>query len=216
MESDRGKVVSDMLAELPWAAIWALLALLGLLIAGGSLLEGFPWEALATLLTGFAAVIGAVYVGKRQTEIANRQNIILNQQTELERLKIRSDLYERRFHIFEVTQEYLRLSYNGQDFMDHPLGVEFKKVRDQATFLFDAEFSKYIEEIYKHVWQYHGLQLFVNSNAEKGMGNPNMDAAAIIEAQSCIGRDMSALVSMFEKYLKLSDDTFEISPHALI
>ena len=63
----------------------------------------FSWEAFATLTTGLLAVGGAIVIAKlqmhiltRQTEIADRQTDIAAGQAELERVKLRSELFDRR------------------------------------------------------------------------------------------------------------------------
>ena len=52
--------------------------------------SAFSWEAFATLATGLAAVGGAVW-------ILMRQQLSLDRQVELQELKLRSDLFDRRF-----------------------------------------------------------------------------------------------------------------------
>ena len=56
----------------------------------------FSWEAFAALFTGIAAVGGAIYIGKRQTKIAERQTEILNRQTLLAEQELRIQLLEKR------------------------------------------------------------------------------------------------------------------------
>lgn len=57
-------------------AVWAMA--LGIMVVEMAEVE-FPWEALATLIAGTAAVIGAVFIGKKQTRISEGQNAILRE-----------------------------------------------------------------------------------------------------------------------------------------
>jgi len=215
-----------MLTDLPWAGLIALLGVIGAFATGASLLHDFPWDALATLLAGIAAVGGAVYIGKsqlaisqgqnailgRQADIAHRQADILAQQVQLESLKLRSELFDRRFQIFEAAHAFLVAAYNGEDMNGHEATIAFKKGRDQAKFLFDAQVTAELEEVHKHGWQYQALQGFVNANAEQGRGDPEKDVEAVIEAQSQIGRDITALSTIFERHLTISDMSADASP----
>jgi hypothetical protein len=63
----------------------------------------FSWEAFATLATGVLAVSGAVVIGVLQVGIQARQSAILERQVGLHELKLRSDLFERRFRVYEAT-----------------------------------------------------------------------------------------------------------------
>jgi hypothetical protein len=213
-----------MLTDLPWAGLLAMMAVVGVLASGMSLLHDFPWDALATLLAGVAAVIGAVYIGKRQmaisrgqnkilerqADIASRQADILAQQVQLESLKLRSELFERRFKVFEATHAFLIAAYNGEDMTGHQATIDFKRARDEGRFLFDERVSTELEEVHKHGWQYRALQGFVNANAEQGRGDPEKDLEAVMEAQMQIGRDITSLPTIFGRHLSIND----VSPAA--
>lgn len=73
-----------------------------------------PWEAAATVVAGIAAVIGAVTVGLRQVQISERQVGISERQVdvqehlgEIEALKVRADLFDRRIVIYRAVNEWL-------------------------------------------------------------------------------------------------------------
>ncbi|MDO1559798.1 hypothetical protein Q0812_10210 [Brevundimonas sp. 2R-24] len=65
------------------------------------------WEAAAILLSGVLAVGAALYVGRRQVEIATRQIELQARLANLEALKIRASLYERRVEIEDATNDWL-------------------------------------------------------------------------------------------------------------
>lgn len=104
----------------------------------------FTWEAFATLSTGLAAVGGAVFVGlrqlaiaKRQTDITEGQTKILALQAQLEQMKIRSDLYDRRFAVFDATETYLVAVLNSEKRATIDAQVAFAKAIDHSRFLFE-------------------------------------------------------------------------------
>jgi hypothetical protein len=66
----------------------------------------FSWEAFATLTTGIFAVIGASTIGYLQMKILNRQAAIAASQVELEKIKLRSELYDKRAQVYEATREW--------------------------------------------------------------------------------------------------------------
>lgn len=214
-----------MLDNLIWAGFLAVLAIIGLLATGMSFFPDFQWEAISTLIAGLSAVVGAIYIGKRQLEISSGQNLILtrqadiasrqtdilSKQVDLENLKLRNDIFEKRFRVFSAAHDYLFHAYNGEDMTGHPAAIAFKEARDQAQFLFDQQVIDALEEFHNHGWQYWGLQRFVNTRAEQGNGDPEKDLAAVMEAQSQIGRDMSALPGVFKRHLTINDVAPSIS-----
>lgn len=211
-----------MLADLSLAGVIALLAIIGVMATGMSLFQDFPWDALSTLLAGVAAVLAAVYVGKRQMEISRGQNTILDRQAdiahrqadilakqvELESLKLRSDLFDRRFKVFEATEAYLFAAYNSEGLVGNPATRAFKKAREQAQFLFDDRVCEALNQMHNHGWQYEALQKFVETRNEQGHGDPVNDLNAVMDAQSQIGRDMSSLAKVFGRHLTISDVPF--------
>jgi hypothetical protein len=100
-------------------------------------------QAAATLLAGLAAVVAAVIVGLRQAgiartqaEISRRQTEILGRQVLLDELKNRSDVFDRRFAIYQATVKLL------SEVMVHAAKAsgdterDFLRALDQSKFLF--------------------------------------------------------------------------------
>lgn len=125
--------------------------------------NAFDWPSFATLTTGLAAVFGATVVGlkqagiakrqaditERQAGITERQNIILDRQTKLEELQLKSDLYERRLAIFEVTESYIIGVMNAATRPPDTLVMEFQRAIDRSHFLFRPEVAKELGYIRK-------------------------------------------------------------------
>lgn len=67
----------------------------------------FDWPSFATLTTGALAVLAAMYVGKKQTKISERQ-------VELEEATLRADLFDRRMAVYESAATMLQLLPQGR------------------------------------------------------------------------------------------------------
>lgn len=216
-----------MLTELSIAGGIAILVIVGLLATGMALFHDFPWDALATLLAGAGAVVAAIIIGKRQTSIAAQQNGILDrqagiadrqtdmiaQQVEVQKLALRSDLYDRRFKVFEVTSEYLRSVYNGEEIMGTELSIKWKQARDQARFLFDVELSNALEGMHKAAYSYYGIQRLYNSRMRSGQEVAAGDVNAVTDAQNRLGLAYGNLDDVFGPHLTVSDKPFVKRSH---
>lgn len=66
-------------------------------------MDTFTWQAFATLVAGGSAVVGAVYVSRRQTAITARQADIQAKQVELQALQLRAALFDRRIKVYDAT-----------------------------------------------------------------------------------------------------------------
>lgn len=91
----------------------------------------FPWEALATLVTGFAAVGAAVVV-------ALKQNAIVARQTKLQELSLRSDIFDKRMATYREIRRYISHVTNAEhpDQLDLLAWLDFSDAMEDARFLF--------------------------------------------------------------------------------
>src|SRR5690606_10330340 len=103
----------------------------------------FTWDAFSTLATGLGAVIAAVIVGLRQAGIADRQTSISHQQTkvlakqvDLDELKLRSDLFDRRLQIYYYTGRYIEAQMTNDGAPDVETRNDFLLSMNSARFLF--------------------------------------------------------------------------------
>jgi hypothetical protein len=111
--------------------------------------SGFSWEAFSTLVTGLAAVAAATFVGRRQTGIAAKQTTILDRQVALEELKLRSELFDRRFAIYEATHAFISEASFGDNEVTRQTYDRFKRATDQSIFLFDINIWQSLVEIHQ-------------------------------------------------------------------
>ena len=110
----------------------------------------FSWTAFATLATGFAAVGGAIYVGGKQARISRQQAQILAQQASVARIKLRSDLFDRRFKVYEAIKVYLHDAMALRvDFDPHlEKWATMKEQLEQARFLFAGPLQNRFMELW--------------------------------------------------------------------
>lgn len=88
----------------------------------------FSWEALATLLTGLAAIVAAVVLTKRQIEIQRRQ-------TEIQDLLLKTTLYERRQLVRAAVTSFLYAAVAAEP-MPQSVLDKFYVAMDQSRHLF--------------------------------------------------------------------------------
>ncbi len=69
----------------------------------GCALAPLSWEAIAA----FSAVAAAAMVGVRQTNIARGQRDIQARQVHLEEVKLRTEVFYRRFAVYEDVRKFL-------------------------------------------------------------------------------------------------------------
>jgi hypothetical protein len=116
------------------------------------------WEAFATLAAGALTVGAAVIIGLRQVgitakqaSISARQTEILGKQAELDELKLRSDLFDRRFKVYEATQALLFHYVRHADPADGETANAFLVEKDRANFLFSQPFWEHLQTIWSAV-----------------------------------------------------------------
>jgi antitoxin HicB len=117
----------------------------------------FTWEAFATLATGFAAVGAAVYIGRKQTEIQKRQAGIQAQ-------SLRSDLFDRRYRVFDRTQELILEVFKSDIRFDDDALRPFKTAMGEAGFLFDESVVRGLDEILEKFLKYRVLMKSQNDS----------------------------------------------------
>lgn len=127
------------------------------------------------LIGGLSALIGAVWVASRQSRILEKQTDIASRMAEIEELKLRSDLYERRMEIFNATRSILSAAAlvrkapgmdrtTEGDIFSPQLLIDFQAAINSAEFLFGEKTNVALEGI---------LQLLV----ELSFANEMVDSA---------------------------------------
>jgi hypothetical protein len=108
-------------------------------------LAPITWEAAATLTTGVLAVGAAIWVGHRQLAISDKQTVIADEMRNLEVIKIKSDLFDRRMEVYTATYEWLCYWYIEGEV---PLEAKtaFRLARRQSGFLFRPELAEELND----------------------------------------------------------------------
>ena len=112
---------------------------------------GFTWEAFATLVTGLAAVGAAVFIGTRQADIQKVQ-------AGIQSLALRSDLFDRRYRVYERTQKFVGTICRTGDAPDHDLDNQFLITMGESKFLFDAKVVSGLDEIWSKACSYTAIK----------------------------------------------------------
>jgi hypothetical protein len=137
------------------------------------------WQAVATLVTGLAAVLAATYVGTKQTRIAD--------------LKLRHDLFDRRYRIFETTKKYLGAVLAKLDYPDDAITHEMLGAVNEAVILFKPATAERIRVLFQE-----GVELGALSREMNRQYSATLDYG-----QSNINRRHEMTLSLSEKYTSL-------------
>jgi len=126
--------------------------------------------------------------------IAILGSYIAIQQHKTNRMKLKNDLFEKRYAVFECINTYIRAVVTGKgvdlnqrnDFLSGTKGVEF---------LFDTEMKAYVTEIWERA-----VDLEAWSEDEK----PSTNSKERAEHKKWFGRQLKEINSVFKDYMYLS------------
>ena len=135
----------------------------------------FSWEAFATLATGLAAVGAAVVIGMKQAEIQRVQ-------AGIQSLALKSDLFDRRYSLYDRVKRYLIDLQKLAGQRDWDCEQQFLVARGEAQFLFHSSVVTGIDEIWNKACEYCALRLEMEesfaASGSYGIGNPNRQLEA--------------------------------------
>lgn len=106
---------------------------------------GVPWDALATLASGALAVGAATFVAIRQLEISKRQTAIQEELAEIEAAKLRAELFDRRFAVYEATARFAAAIVAHAKFPADDIARDFQLAMDRARLLFRPSVSDFLQ-----------------------------------------------------------------------
>lgn len=184
------------------------------------------WEGVSTLVAGFLAVGGATIVGLRQTGIMKKQVAIARRQTDIqeglaniEGLKLKSDLFDRRFEVYDAVRRWLSFIV-GEARSPRPTRADgdegacldrFLVAWDRSRFLFRPEVYRRLEELRKlsHALHFH----------QQSQRRPLNDDAAIEEHGKHAERERGILLefaSVLEDLSQVFGDELNLSIHGAV
>jgi hypothetical protein len=116
-------------------------------------------------------------VGRRQVAIARQQKDILARQVALDELKLRSDLFDRRFSVYEATRTFLTEVMRIADKVTAEAQYQFSIAIDQSTFLFREEVRTSLLEIWSDYCQFEAVKSAMKAKFESSgeYGQENID-----------------------------------------
>lgn len=120
----------------------------------------------ATVFTAIAIGSLTAFIGWKQKDIARDQREIARQQKEIANAKLKLDLFERRFKIFDQVWTTVSdtFSYGPRNTDKFPLvglgrlGTPFNFYQPEAAFLFGSEIAAYIKELAMKWAQFYYLE----------------------------------------------------------
>lgn len=167
--------------------------------------SAFSWEAFATLATGILAVGAAIYVGRRQVAISDRQSRILERQTNLDALRYRSELFERRFEVYEATARFLGGIMTHADEPERDVQMRFLAAVDASRFLFAPQVATELREIWKESCAFFATKSIMKANYSRtgsyGDGMPDKEFQQI----TGLNTRLESLGDIFGDELRLSE-----------
>lgn len=100
----------------------------------------------ATIIAASVAVFVTWQLGRGQLRIAEQQANIARQQAKLAAVRLRHDLYDRRFAVFEYARDLIFHTETNRDMKrEHYQG--YIRGTLNAVFLLDSELVQYLEEL---------------------------------------------------------------------
>ena len=214
-------------------AVWAMA--LALMVVGMNEVV-FPWEALATLMAGASAVIGAVVVAskqmaiskgqnailkeqaeiarrqadilEKQVEIAHRQTGILDKQVNLESLSIKGELFDRRYEVFLAAQTWLRVVINRPNEPHVEEIKRFKEGLDKAKFLFGKNANERLRALSIVGIRFPPLKHRLNAIIADGKDPEQRDIDEVLMLEKSLRDKMYNLADVFGPELAVTNDPF--------
>lgn len=159
--------------------------------------SAFTWEAFATLATGVMAVGAAVWVGRRQLAIWERQNWLAE-------ITLRHDLFERRMEVYDAVRVYLvKIMTEGRISPELGADTPLLQAMSKSTFLFRPEVGGRLN----HIWrQSMDLRLVQRRMEISLMSNGDYSAEDIATEDGLlkwVGEQLSELPDIFGPELRL-------------
>lgn len=134
------------------------------------------WQAVAILVTGLLAVGAAYFVGQRQAEIQSHQ-------ADIQEAALRSDLFDRRYKVFEAAEQFLREIIQHADDPSPETQRAFVVVIGESRFLFLPPVRDGLDEIWKKWTAFHVLKVTMRhlfqTEQHYGDGNPEKEGVAL-------------------------------------
>jgi hypothetical protein len=122
-------------------------------------LAELDWQAIATLITGALAVVGAVWIGLRQLAITRHQNDISAEQARLAELTLRDQLFDKRLAVYNGIAGFLGAIVRQRSFPSREIEVAFLSALGASRFLFSLPTYQGIQVIWDRALEFRVLKI---------------------------------------------------------
>jgi hypothetical protein len=152
-----------------------------------------------TALAAFAAVWVTWYFARHQTKIAQEQADIAKQ-------KLRHDLYERRYRVFDAARKLLCEVASHRIASDEDLRA-FVIGTGDAVFLFNDDLANQLKEIHNRALK---LRTFDEAKDDFLVGDKRRESCIAQSGEhfNWLKHQLEGLVDMFKPFLKLSESRY--------
>lgn len=165
----------------------------------------FTWDAFATLFTGILAVGAALFVGLRQVKISDRQSRILEQQADIDALKYRSELFDRRLEVYDATARFLAAILQKAAEPEQEIIRSFLLARDSARFLFVDQVTVDLHKVWDDCCAFFAAKRASDANFAKTGSYGDSASELEYKQLNVINDRFQNLSDLFGDELKLSD-----------
>lgn len=200
----------------------------------GAFICGFGEEASAAiyaafigLLGGILALIGAIIVGFRQVAIQREQTHIQRRQVDLttqaiglEATKIRADLFDRRYEIYDATRRFIafiishnavpgwNLDIEGVDPKDsQEIELGFRQAIDRSRLLFKPDVTQRLHGIWETANDLHQNQVSPSPEGEPEEDRRRRELSEVMRRRMGLFETLTNLHELFGEELQIGAET---------
>lgn len=166
------------------------------------------WEAIATMLTGALAVGAAVYVGRKHTEIANRQADILAEQTKISERQtkltendLKIQLLERRSNCVQKMRE-IHNAWFTNACLSTDERRDFNQLITEVELIYPKNITEKLRETHKEIfrssWKFSTANKFIE------IGNKDRGDAMLKEASNHETKTFDLMPSLVDELIEHS------------
>ena len=157
------------------------------------------------VVVALVQVVSVTAIGIFTALIASRQRKISQQQLEINKYRVKLDLYDRRWEVYEHFERYVGTALKSLNPTTHDT-VEFARATQQAQFLFGSDIKEYRKAMIGHganLHKWHEMYRDVDQVCPPGY-NPNEVTEGKMEESKWFAAQHDAMVEKFKPYLDLS------------
>jgi hypothetical protein len=155
----------------------------------------------ATIIAACVAVYFTRQLGKGQLAIAKRQADIAAQQARLADVRLRHDLYDRRFAVYDAARMFfLREILPKNRVSDEALYVFVRGIAD-AVFIVDKNVTDYLQDMQKRILRFQRLTIAIDTMQHQEERKPASDEKLAL--RQWFEEQPDVLIERFRPFLTL-------------